>query len=321
MARNLQGKVALVAGATRGAGRAIAVALGEAGAVVIGTGRSSRERPGARPETIEETAEQVTRAGGVGVAARVDHTREDEVEALCERIRREHGGLDILINDLWGGEKLIEFGVPFWECSIAKGRAMIEQAVIAHAITSRFAVPLMFGRERGLIVEVTDGDSFGWRGPFFYDLVKMSAIRMAFAMSRELVAHPITALAVTPGFLRSEEMLDHFGVTEATWRDAVAKEPHFIASETPAYLARGLAALAADPDVKRRAGRVFASWDLAREYGVTDVDGSRPDWASYFEKAFGQPYPRADEQAYDTWSRSAFEIAMAASSAAGASET
>ena len=301
MDKDLTGKIALVAGATRGAGRAIALALGEAGATVIVTGRSTREHPGSRPEVLEETAERITQAGGRAVAVRTDHTRESEVIALVERIRRDHGGIDILVNDIWGGESLLEMGVPFWECSVDKGRTMLDQAVMSHAITSRHAVPLMLDRERGLIVEVTDGDHFCWRGSLFYDVVKMSVIRLAFAMARELRDRPITALAITPGFLRSEEMLDHFGVTEQNWRDATAKEPLFIASETPGYVARAVAALARDPDVKRRAGRVFSSWELAREYGFTDRDGSQPHWGDFFARYFGRPYRRADEDAYASW--------------------
>lgn len=310
MDKDLSGKIALVAGATRGAGRAIAVALGEAGATVYATGRSSRTQPGGRPEVIEDTADLVDRAGGRGVAVRVDHSREEEVEALAERIRRDHGGLDILVNDIWGGEKLVEFGVPFWECSVDKGRTMLNQAVLTHAITSRYTVPLMLGRERGLIVEITDGDNFGWRGSLFYDIVKMSVIRMAFAMSRELRKHPVTALAVTPGFLRSEEMLDHFGVSEENWRDAAKTDPLFLGSESPAYVGRAVAVLARDPDVRRRAGRVFSSWDLARDYGFTDLDGSQPHWATFFEKAYGKPYLRADEAAYASWLDGPAEVWM-----------
>jgi NAD(P)-dependent dehydrogenase (short-subunit alcohol dehydrogenase family) len=314
MTRNegaLGGAVCLVAGATRGAGRAIAVALGEAGATVYCTGRSSRAQPGARPEVIEETAELVSAAGGVGIAVRTDHTVEAQVEALCGRIREEQGGLDVLVNDVWGGESLVEFGVPFWACSLEKGRRMLEQAVLSHAITSRLAVPLMLDRPRGLIVEVTDGDHFGWRGSFFYDLVKMAVIRMAFAMSRELQDRPITALALTPGFLRSEEMLAHFEVTEANWRDGAAKDPNFLASESPAYVGRAVAALAADPAVKARAGRVFSSWELARVYGFTDADGSQPDWGAHFATTFGRPYRTADEDAYASWLDSPVETFLA----------
>ncbi|RYE85508.1 MAG: SDR family NAD(P)-dependent oxidoreductase [Myxococcales bacterium] len=308
MDKDLSGKIALVAGATRGAGRAIAVALGEAGATVYATGRSSREHPGQRPEVIEETAALVDQAGGRGVAVRVDHTREPEVAALAERIRRDHGGLDILVNDIWGGESLVEFGVPFWECSVDKGRTMLEQAVLTHAITSRHAVPLMLDRAHGLIVEVTDGDTFGWRGALFYDVVKMSVIRLAFAMSRELRDRPLTALALTPGFLRSEEMLDHFGVREDNWRDAGAREPLFLGSESPGYVGRAVAALARDPGVKQRCGRVFSSWELAREYGFTDRDGTQPHWGEYFAKAYGRPYRRADEAAYASWLDGPMEV-------------
>ncbi|WP_437737876.1 SDR family oxidoreductase [Sorangium sp. So ce1335] len=299
----LEGQVALVAGATRGAGRAIACSLGEAGATVYCTGRSVRGQPatGQRPETIEETAERVTAAGGHGVAAQVDHTVEEQVEALCDRIRRERGRLDVLVNDVWGGDELTEFGQPFWKLSVPKGKLLLERAVTSHIITSRHAVPLLLEQGRGLIVEVTDGDSFGYRGNLFYDLAKMSVIRLAFAMAWELRRHPgITALAITPGFLRSEAMLDGFGVTEENWRDAAAKDPHFIASETPYFVGRAVAALAADPNVAARAGRVFSSWDLARAYGFTDVDGRQPHWGEYFEKTFGQ-YRKADEAAYASW--------------------
>lgn len=309
--RPLEGQVALVAGATRGAGRAIARSLGEAGATVYCTGRSVRGRPatGQRPETIEETAELVAAAGGRGVAAQVDHTVEEQVEALCARIRQEQGRLDVLVNDVWGGDELTEFGQPFWKLSLPSGRILLERAVTSHIITSRHAVPLMLERDRGLIVEITDGDHFGYRGNLFYDLAKMSVIRLAFAMAWELRRHPaITALAVTPGFLRSEAMLDHFGVTEANWRDAAEKEPHFIESETPFYVGRAVAALAADPRVAAKSGRVFSSWDLAREYGFTDVDGRKPHWGEYFEQHLGR-YNRAGEAAYASWFNGPMELA------------
>ncbi|NBD12000.1 MULTISPECIES: SDR family oxidoreductase [Corallococcus] len=306
----LEGQVVLVAGATRGAGRGIATMLGAAGATVYCTGRSVRGQPASgvgRPETIEETAEQVTALGGRGIAVRVDHLVEAEVEALCQRIRSEAGKLDVLVNDIWGGESLHELGAPFWKQSPRNARLMFERAIVTHIVTSRHAVPLMLERDRGLIVEVTDGDHFGYRGGVAYDLTKMAVIRLAFAMSRDLRRTNVTALAVTPGFLRSEEMLDGFGVTEANWRDAAKQVPDFIASETPSYVGRAVAALAADPRVHQRAGRVFASWTLAREYGFTDLDGSQPHWAEHFERAYGKPYPLADDAAYASWLGGAIE--------------
>lgn len=308
--RPLEGQIALVAGATRGAGRAIACALGEAGATVYCTGRSVRGRPATanRPETIEETAEKVTACGGRGVAVQVDHTVEEQVEALCARIRREQGRLDVLVNDVWGCDEIIEFGVPFWKLSVQTGRLVLDRAVHSHIITSRHAVPLMLERDRGLIVEITDGDNFGYRGNLYYDLAKMSVIRLAFAMAVELRRRAITAVAVTPGFLRSEAMLEHFGVTEASWRDGVAKDPNFIASETPFFVGRAVAALAADPNVASKSGRVFSSWELAREYGFTDIDGSQPHWGEHFARTYG-PYKKGDEAAYAYWFNGPFEIA------------
>jgi NAD(P)-dependent dehydrogenase (short-subunit alcohol dehydrogenase family) len=285
--------------------------LGEAGATVYCTGRSVRGRPatGTRPETIEETAELVGKRGGRGIAVRVDHTVESEVAALCEQLKREQGRLDVLVNDIWGGDELTEFGQPFWKLAPDKGRLMLERGIFSHILTSRYAVPLMLERDRGLIVEITDGDSFGYRGNLYYDLVKLSVIRLAFAMSRELKRHPkLTALAVTPGFLRSEAMLELFGVTEANWRDGATKEPHFIASETPFYVGRAVAALAADPNVASKAGRVFSSWQLAREYGFKDEDGRQPDWGRYFQETFGRPYAVADEAAYASWNDGLMEI-------------
>jgi len=308
----LEGQVALVAGATRGAGRAIAMMLGEAGATVYCTGRSVRGKPatGTRPETIEETAELVSKRGGRGIWVQVDHTVESQVAALCEQVKREQGKLDVLVNDVWGGDELTEFSVPFWKLAPEKGRLMLDRAIYSHILTSRYAVPLMLERDRGLIVEITDGDTFGYRGNLFYDLVKMSIIRLAFTMAWELRRHPkITALAVTPGFLRSEAMLEHFGVTEANWRDGVAKEPHFIASETPFYVGRAVAALAADPNVASKAGRVYSSWGLAKEYGFKDEDGSQPDWGRYFRETFGRSYAVADQAAYASWQNGLMEIA------------
>jgi NAD(P)-dependent dehydrogenase (short-subunit alcohol dehydrogenase family) len=281
----LEGKVAVVAGATRGAGRGIACALGDAGATVYCTGRSVRGRaatPG-RPETIEETAERVDSAGGKGIAVRVDHTQEPEVEALFARVRAEQGRLDVLVNDIWGGDTFTEFGTPLWKLDLAKGRAILESALWTHIVTARHGLPLMVEKKRGLVVEITDGDFVGYRGAFFYDLAKIGAIRLAYAYAAELRHHAITAVAVTPGFLRSEFMLDRFGVTESNWQEAAKKDPHFLQSETPAYVGRAVAALAADPNVHAKNGKVFASWTLAREYGFTDVDGRRPDWGRYFD--------------------------------------
>src|SRR5712664_3967442 len=292
----LKGKIALVAGATRGAGRGIAIALGEAGATVYCTGRSSRKRargrtqrqfptPG-RPETIEETAELVTAAGGRGIALRVDHTKPADVKKLVAAIKRRHKGLDILVNDVWGGDALAEIGKTFWTVNLDNGLRMLEQAIHSHIITSHYAVPLMLGRGRGIIFEITDGDAFYYRGNIFYDLVKISVIRLAFAMARELRKRDIVSVALTPGFLRSEAVLDHFGVTEANWREGGKKDPNFLASESPRYVGRAVVALAADPKAKEKTGRVFSSWALAREYGFADLDGTRPDWGKYATKKF-----------------------------------
>ena len=281
----LRGQVAVVAGATRGAGRGIARMLGAAGATVYCTGRSVRGSPATegRTETIDETAEMVTADGGRGIAVRTDHTVEAEVERLFERVRAEEHRLDVLVNDIWGGDALTEWGSPFWASSVAQGQKLLERAVHSHIITSRHGVPLMVERGAGLIVEVTDGDTMGYRGNLFYDLAKNAVIRLAYAMAGDLHAHPgVTALAITPGFLRSEHVLDHFGVSEANWRDAIEKDPYFAESETPCYVGRAVAALAADPRVKEKSGRLLSSWGLAKEYAFTDVDGRRPDWGSFF---------------------------------------
>jgi NAD(P)-dependent dehydrogenase (short-subunit alcohol dehydrogenase family) len=280
----LDGRVALVAGATRGAGRGTAVALGEAGATVYCTGRSTRGRRSEydRPETIEETAELVTAAGGAGVAVAVDHLLAGEVEALVRRIDAEQGRLDVLVNDVWGGERLFQWDTPVWEHDLDKGLRMLRLAVDTHLITSHFALPLLIRRPGGLVVEMTDGtaeyNAERYRVSAFYDLAKSAVIRLAFAQAKELAPHGCAAVALTPGWLRSEMMLDNYGVTEANWRDAAAASPHFAAiSESPRFVGRAVAALAADPDVLRRSGGSFSSGGLAREYGFTDVDGSRPD--------------------------------------------
>jgi NAD(P)-dependent dehydrogenase (short-subunit alcohol dehydrogenase family) len=283
--QKLKGKVAIVTGATRGAGRGIACMLGEAGATVYCTGRSVRGQvsPSDRPETIEETAEMVTGYGGVGIAMQVDHSQEDQVKNLIERVQSEQGKLDILVNDVWGGDAMTEWGKPFWEVAPDKGWKMLEQAVYTHILTSRYAVPLMLSRGEGLIIEITDGDNAKYRGNFFYDLVKNTVIRVAYAMSEDLRQHRITALAVTPGFLRSEAMLEHFGVTEENWQDGAKKDPHFIASETPYFVGRAVAALAADSNIFQKTGKVFASWTLSDEYHFKDIDGRSPHWGRYFE--------------------------------------
>ncbi|WP_437641838.1 SDR family oxidoreductase [Sorangium sp. So ce854] len=283
MSGALHGKVALVAGATRGAGRGIAVALGAAGATVYATGRTTRARRSemGRPETIEETAELVTGAGGTGIAVEVDHLEREQVQALVGRIEREQGRLDVLVNDIWGGEHLFAWDRPLWEHSLDDGLRLLRLGIETHIITSHCALPLLIRRPGGLVVEITDGtaeyNAGHYRISFFYDLAKTAVLRMAFAQAEELRAHGCTAVALTPGWLRSEIMLEHYGVTEERWRDALAKEPHFAISETPAYVGRAVAALAADPEVARWSGRSLSSGQLAKVYGFTDVDGSRPD--------------------------------------------
>lgn len=284
MTSPLTGRVALVAGATRGAGRGIAVELGAAGAIVYVTGRTTRTTRSDlnRPETIEETAELVSAAGGTGIAVRCDHTSPEQVSAVIDRVRTDHGRLDLLVNDVWGGDPLTDWDTPFWQLDLAKFHTLWERAVLTHLITSQRAVPLMREHPGGLIIEVTDGDGARYRGNLAYDLVKTAVNRLALAQAEELRPYGITALAVTPGFLRSEAMLDGFGVTEANWRDAGQRDPHFLASETPRYIGRVIAALAADPHVDRRTGQVLTSWDLAEEYDIDDLDGSRPHWGRHF---------------------------------------
>ncbi|MFB6508079.1 MULTISPECIES: SDR family oxidoreductase [unclassified Streptomyces] len=294
---DLEGKIALVAGATRGAGRGIAVQLGAAGATVYVTGRTTRERRSEydRPETIEETAELVTAAGGTGIAVPTDHLEPDRVRALAERVDAEQGRLDVLVNDIWGGERLFEFDRPVWEHDLDNGLRLLRLGVETHAITSHFLLPLLVRRPGGLVVEMTDGtaayNTANYRNSYFYDLVKNSVLRMAFVLGHELEPHGGTAVALTPGWLRSEMMLDAFGVTEDNWRDAVATVPHFCISESPAYVGRAVAALAGDPDATRWNGRSLSSGGLAQEYGFTDLDGSRPDcWRYLVEvEATGAP--------------------------------
>ncbi|MEV5570040.1 SDR family oxidoreductase [Spirillospora sp. NPDC052269] len=280
----LAGKIALVAGGTRGAGRGIATELGALGATVYVTGRTTRAGRSEidRPETIEETAERVTAAGGEGIAVKVDHLDRAQVEALVKRIDAEQGRLDVLVNDVWGSDHLFEFGKRLWEQDLENGLRLLRLAVDTHMITSYFALPLLTRNPGGLVVELTDGTAdFNtvYRaecGPFF-DLAKWSVLRLATAQAHEIGPFGGTAVAVTPGFLRSEAMLENFGVTEDNWRDAAEKEPAFAVSETPALVGRAVTSIAADPDKGRWNGQSLDSGFLAREYGFTDVDGSRPN--------------------------------------------
>lgn len=278
----LQGKVALVAGATRGAGRGIAVQLGAAGATVYCTGRSSRTQRSEmnRPESIEETAALVEAAGGRGIAVQVDHLVPDQVRTLVERIDAEQGALHVLVNDIWGATRM-EWNKTVWESSLDYGLDTLRRAIDTHAITSHFALPLLIRQPGGLAVEITDGTAeynrTNYRVSFFYDLAKAANLRMAFALAHELRPHGGTAVALSPGWLRSEMMLEAYRVTESNWREATKIQPHFAISETPAYVGRAVVALAADPEVARWNGQSLSSGELAKVYGFTDLDGSQPD--------------------------------------------
>jgi NAD(P)-dependent dehydrogenase (short-subunit alcohol dehydrogenase family) len=279
---SLEGKVALVAGATRAAGRGIAVQLGAAGATVYCTGRTTRAQRSEmdRSETIEETAALVDGAGGRGIAVQVDHLVPEQVAALVARIDAEQGALHVLVNDIWGATTM-EWNKTVWESSLDVGLPTLRRAIDAHAITCHYALPVLIRRPGGLVVEVTDGttayNDSHYRVSFFYDLAKAANLRMAFALAHELAPYAATAVALTPGWLRSEAMLDAYQVTEATWRDATAVSPHFAISESPAFVGRAVVALAGDPEVGRWNGQSLSSGGLAHVYGFTDLDGSRPD--------------------------------------------
>jgi NAD(P)-dependent dehydrogenase (short-subunit alcohol dehydrogenase family) len=280
--KKLAGQVAVVAGATRGAGRGIARALGEAGAVVYCTGRSVRGHPSPykRSETIDETAETINAAGGTAVAVRVDHTVEAEVEALFARIDRERGRLDVLANSIAGEEPMMAQWNSFWKTNLEDGEAVFRQALLSHIITAKHAVPLMIRARRGLIVEVTENDLLMAGGNPLSQSVKLALKGLAFNMAAELKPHGVAAIAITPGFLRSEAMLERFGVTEANWRDAGKKDVNFLESESPLFVGRAVAALAQDRRVLERTGQLCSSWELARKYRFDDADGSRPDWGA-----------------------------------------
>jgi len=284
----LEGRVAVVAGATRGIGRGIACMLGEAGATVYCSGRSVRGSPNmtgpfaGRRENIDETAEMVNARGGIGIPVRTDHLIEEQVAALFERVRREQRRLDVLVNDVSEGE--VHDFQPFWKISLDKGFRALRQGIHTHIITSRCAAPLMIQQGSGLIVEIGDGDTLEYRGTLFFDLVKITVSRLAFAMAEDLYQHGVTTLALTPGFTRTESVLEHFGVTEANWRDGGTKDANFLLSETPFFAGRAVAALAADPRVLEKSGGIYTSCRLAKEYGFTDIDGSQPDvWAGMTE--------------------------------------
>jgi NAD(P)-dependent dehydrogenase (short-subunit alcohol dehydrogenase family) len=300
----LKGKIALVAGASRAAGRAIAVELGRKGATVYVTGRTTRTQRSEmnRPETIEDTAELVTEAGGKGIPIQVDHLEPTQVKALVDRIDEEQGRLDVLVNDVWGGDVYLNFGQKLWEHSLEGGLRMLRLGIDTHAITSHYALPLMIRRPGGLVIEMTDGTAeyntnYRADAGFFYDLVKVSVQRMALAQSEELRPHGGTAVALTPGWLRSEAMLEIYGVTESTWQEATAEQPHFVISESPTFVGRAAAALAADPNMARWTGQSLSSGQLAKIYNFTDVDGSRPDAWRYIEEVQSKGKP-ADATGY-----------------------
>ena len=298
----LRGKVALVAGATRGAGRAIAVELARAGAAVYATGRSSRVAGPSevgRPETIEETGDLIAAAGGDGVALRIDHLQPDEVRGLIERIEHDHGRLDVLVNDIFDGGRYAQFGTTIWEHDLADGLRMLRIGIDTHAITSHFALPLLIRQPGGLVLEMTDGTAeynaaYRHHEGFYYDLVKAAVHRMTIAQAYELATFRASAVAVTPGWMRSEDMLDFYGVTEMTWREATVKVPHFCISESPTYTGRAITALASDPEVGRWSGQVVSTGQLAPIYGFTDTDATQPDCWRYVVEVQDKGLPAND---------------------------
>ena len=281
-ARPLLGHVAVVAGATRGAGRGIARALGEAGATVYCTGRSVRGNlsPYGRPETIDETADLIKAEGGLAIPVRVDHSVESDVADFFGRVDREHGRLDVLVNSIAGEEPMMAQWNWFWETNLKDGEAVLRQALLSHIITAKHAAPLMIRRRHGLIIEVTENNFLSAGGNPLTQSVKLALKGLALNMAAELKPHGVAAIAITPGFLRSEAMLERFGVTEANWRDAGKEDPNFLESESPLFVGRAVAALAQDGRVLERSGQLYGSWELGREYGLTDADGRRPDWGS-----------------------------------------
>jgi NAD(P)-dependent dehydrogenase (short-subunit alcohol dehydrogenase family) len=295
--KTLKGKVAVVAGSARGAGRGIACMLGEAGATVYCTARSTRGNlvTKKRPETIDETAEMVNAHGGVGIAVRVDHTNPAEVGQLFDRVKKEQGRLDVLVNNV-NGDALYQWKSA-WKISLDVGLEILKAAIYSHIVNAHYAVPLMLENKNGLIVEITDGDGFYYRGNLYYDLTKVNAIRLAMDFANELRKKKIACVAVTPGFLRSEVVLETLHVTEANWRDAIKRRPEFAESETPYFVGRAIAAIAADPKVMKKSGRVFNAFELAQEYGFADVDGRLPRiWEWIADSKF--KYRKIDQQFY-----------------------
>ncbi len=289
--RPLAGRVAVVAGATRGAGRGVARALAEAGARVYCTGRSVKGRPSPyqRPETIDETAAMINDAGGQAIAIRVDHSVESEVSALFGRIARAHKRIDILVDSVAGEHPLMKQYGFMWQTDLTPADEIFRQALTSRIITAKHAALAMMRARRGLIVEVTENDLLGLAGNPMAHVVKVAQKALPLAWAAELKPHRVAVMSVTPGFLRSESVLQHFGVTEANWRDAGRKDKNFLESESPLYVGRAVAALAADPNVLDRTGMLYSSWELARQYKFTDYDGRRPDWGRHTIDWSGMP--------------------------------